>query len=136
MRVLVVATPLPGHLLPLVPLAAALRDAGHEVTVATAGPAVAACPPGLACTDVAPGLALTRLMIGFAARHPRLARGEAAGRADPRAVSALWAPVGRRMADGVAPVAERTAPDLVVHDPFAAVAAEVAGRRGVPAVVV
>lgn len=136
MRVLVVATPLPGHLLPLVPLARALRVAGHEVTVATAGAAVGACPADLPPVDVAPGLPLTRLMLAVAARHPLLARREAAGRGEPRTAGLLWAPVNAAMADGLTGLAARATPDLVLHEPFAAGAAELAARLGVPAVVV
>jgi hypothetical protein len=44
-RLLAVASPLTGHLLPLVPLARALRDAGHDVTVVTGGDGLGACPP-------------------------------------------------------------------------------------------
>jgi UDP:flavonoid glycosyltransferase YjiC (YdhE family) len=136
MRVLVVATPLPGHLLPLVPLARALRDAGHEVTVATAGAAVGVCPPDLSPVDVAPGLDLVRLMVGFAARHPLLARKEASGRGEPRTLGLLWGRVNDAMAEGLSGLTERVQPHLVLHEPFAAGAADLAARRGVPAVVV
>jgi UDP:flavonoid glycosyltransferase YjiC (YdhE family) len=40
MRVLVIAAPMVGHVLPLLPLAGAFRDAGHDVLVATAGEGV------------------------------------------------------------------------------------------------
>jgi len=136
MRVLVVATPMPGHVLPLVPLARALRDAGHAVTVATTGDALAACPDDLSPIDVVPGLRLLPLMLRFAARHPRLARAEAAGRGEPRTVGLLWGPVNERMADGVAALAAGTRPDVIVHEPFAVSAAAVAARHGVPSVVV
>src|SRR4051794_13326848 len=136
MRVLVVATPMPGHLLPLLSLAGALRDAGHEVTVATAGDALAACPPDLPGTDVAPGLTLMPFMLRFAARHPRLARAEAAGRGEARTMGLLWAPVNERMAPGLTALAEQVRPDVVVHEPFAIVAAQVAARLRVPTVVV
>ncbi|MFD2092044.1 glycosyltransferase [Blastococcus deserti] len=136
MRVLVVATPLPGHVLPLVPLARALRDAGHEVTVATAGDALTTCPGDLDPVDVAPRLRLPPLFVRFAFRHPRLARTAAAGRDEGRAAGLLWAPVNERMADGVTRLADRQAPNLIVHEPFAAAAAHAAARRGVPAVVV
>ena len=63
-RVLVVASPLTGHVLPLVPLARALQDAGHEVVVATAGDGVAACPPDVPATDVAPGLRMPPVGTG------------------------------------------------------------------------
>jgi UDP:flavonoid glycosyltransferase YjiC (YdhE family) len=136
MRVLVVATPLVGHLLPLLTLAAALREAGNEVTVATAGAAMAACPAELGSCDVAPGLRVFPLMLQFGLRHPRLARSEAKGEGNLDAVGHLWAPVNRRMAEGVAAAAERVRPDLVLHEPFAATGAEVAARREIPSVVV
>jgi len=136
MRVLVVASPLTGHVLPLVPIATALQDAGHEVLVATTGDAMAACPPELTPTDVTPGLRLMPFFLRFASRHPRLTREEMAGRAGARAAGLLWAPVNERMTGGLLDLADRFRPDLVVHEPLAAVAAEVAARRGVPAVLV
>jgi hypothetical protein len=57
-RVLVVAAPLLGHVLPLVPLAAALRDGGHEVLVAAGD--VADRAGGLPTHDRAPGFRLDR----------------------------------------------------------------------------
>ncbi|WP_089403034.1 glycosyltransferase [Geodermatophilus saharensis] len=134
MRVLVVASPLTGHVLPLVPLALALRDAGAEVTVATAGDGVAACPPELSPTDVAPGLRLGPLFGRLMLRHPRLARRELAGRGGTDAVGLLFGALGARTADGVLALADRLRPDLVVHEPLAPAGAEVAGRLGVPAV--
>ena len=136
MHVLVVATPMPGHLLPLVPLTRALRDAGHQVNVATTGDALRSCAADLPVVDVAPDLRLIRLMLRFAFAHPRMARDLNAGRDDRAAIGRLWAPVGERMVAGVAELADRVIPDLVVHEPFAVAAAEVAARRGLPAVVV
>ena len=94
MRVLVTTHPLSGHFHPLLPIARALRSAGHEVAFATApdfAPVVerlgfAALPAGrpwegdpeLAALRVellghlgpdSPALALRRLFIGWAARH-------------------------------------------------------------------
>jgi UDP:flavonoid glycosyltransferase YjiC (YdhE family) len=135
-RVLVVASPLTGHVLPLVPLGRALRDAGHAVTVATAGDGLAACPPGLDPTDVAPGLRLGPLVLRLVARHPRLARREAAGRGGTQAVGLVFGSVSERMADGVVELADHVRPDLVVHEPLAVAGAEAAARRGVPAVLV
>lgn len=136
MRVLVVATPLPGHVLPLLPLARALHDAGHEVTIATAGEALAACPAELNPCDVAPGLKVLPLMLQFGLRHPRLARSEAKGEGNLDAVGHLWAPFNQRMAPGLAAAAERANPDLVLHEPFAASGAKIAARRGIPSVAV
>ena len=70
------------------------------------------------------------------ARHPLLARREAAGRGGTRAVGLLFGAVGERMADGVVALADRVRPDLVVHEPLAVAGAEAAARRGVPAVLV
>ncbi|MGY1604461.1 nucleotide disphospho-sugar-binding domain-containing protein [Geodermatophilus sp. SYSU D00815] len=136
MRVLVVASPLPGHVLPLVPLAAALRDAGHEVVLATAADGLGAAPAGLAAEDVAPGLRIGPLFLRALSRHPRLMREEMAGRAGTRAVRILFGAVGERMADGVAELARRFGPDLVVHEPLAPAGAEAAARQRVPAVLV
>lgn len=136
MRVLVVATPLPGHVLPLLPLARALTDAGHEVAVATAGDAVAACEGMPDVVDVAPDLRLAAMFLRFAVRHPLLARSAAAGRDGGRTAGLLWAPVNARMAAGVEALADRWAPDLVLHEPFAVTGAAAATRRGVPAVLV
>jgi UDP:flavonoid glycosyltransferase YjiC (YdhE family) len=136
MRVLVVASPLTGHVLPLMPLSAALRDAGHDVLVATAGEGLGVCPPDLSVLDVAPDLRLRPLFLRVMTRHPRLAREEMAGRAGTRAVGLLFGAVGERTADGVASAARAFEPDLVVHEPLAPAGAEAAARQRVPAVLV
>src|SRR3954453_23961266 len=107
MRVLVVATPMAGHLLPLVPLARALRDAGHEGVVGTTGDPLRVCPEARAAEDVAPRLRLFPLMLPFAAAHPLLARKANAGRDDARAIGRLWAPVNQRMSGGLEALADR-----------------------------
>jgi hypothetical protein len=135
-RVLVVASPLIGHVLPLVPLALALREAGADVAVATAGDGVAVCPPELSPTDVAPGLRLGPLFGRIVLRHPRLARRELAGRGGTAAVGLLFGTLGARTADGVLALADRWRPDLVVHEPLAPAGVEAAARLGIPAVLV
>ncbi|NEM06669.1 glycosyltransferase [Geodermatophilus normandii] len=136
MRVLVVASPLTGHVLPLVPLALALRDAGAEVLVATAGDGIASCPPELSPTDVAPGLRLGPLFGRLMLRRPLLARREMAGRGGTTGVGLLFGTLGARMADGVLAAADRHRPDLVVHESLAPTGAEAAARLGVPSVLV
>ena len=136
MRVLVVASPLTGHVLPLVPLARALQDAGHTVTLATSGDGLAACPPDLSPTDVAPDLRLGPLFGRLMLTRPLLARREMAGRGGTRAVGLLFGAVSVRMADGVVALAQRYRPDLVVLEPLAVAGAEAALRCGVPAVLV
>jgi UDP:flavonoid glycosyltransferase YjiC (YdhE family) len=136
MRVLVVAAPLTGHLLPLVPIARALGHAGHEVVVGTTGDALEVCPSDLTTADVAPRLRMMPLFLRFAARHPRLARDSMAGRDEIRTGAVLWAPVSTRMAGGLRDLADRFRPDLVLHEPLAGAASDVAAHRGVPSVLV
>ncbi|MGY1714009.1 glycosyltransferase [Geodermatophilus sp. SYSU D01106] len=136
MRVLVVASPLTGHVLPLVPLALAMRDAGAEVVLATAGDGLAVCPPELSPADVAPGLRLGPLFGSLMLRHPLLARRELAGRGGTDAVGLLFGRLGARTARGVVSLAARLRPHLVVHEPLAPAGAEAAARLGVPAVLV
>ncbi|GAA0462957.1 glycosyl transferase [Paractinoplanes deccanensis] len=128
MRILVVSAPLLGHVFPLVPLARVLRDAGHDVLVATAGDALAVGQAGLAVHDVAPGLRFGPVAARVALRHPLLARSEMAGRAGTRMVGKLFAAVNERMARGLAEATARHQPALVVHEPLAV------PPRGVPAV--
>ena len=122
-RVLVVASPLVGHVLPVVPLATALQDAGHEVVVGTGGEGTRACPAGLTAVDAAPGFRMGPRVARRLLLRPRLMRAELAGRGGTRAVGLLFAVVAERMAEGVLAVADRLTPDLVVHEPLAAAGA-------------
>lgn len=138
MRVLFVASPMVGHVHPLVPLARAVRAAGHDVLLATGPEGVeAARSCGLDVGDVAPGLRIGPLFGGQALRHPLQARLSASGEErEPAFVGVLFAAVGERMADGLVAMADEWQPDLVVSEPLAAVSAIAAGRRRVPLVLV
>ena len=136
MRVLVVASPLPGHVLPVVPLATALKEAGHDVLVATAADGLGVCPPGLTTTDVAPDLQISTIFLRTMAPHPLLTRQEMAGRGGTRVVGMLFGAVGRRMADGLAAAARECGPDLVVREPLAPAGVAAAARQRVPSVLV
>lgn len=133
-RVLVVSAPLIGHVLPLLPLAAALRDAGHEVLVATAADALRAERSGLPVRDVAPMFDFGRIARAMMLRHPLIARAELAGTGGTRGAGLLFGAVNDQIADGVVAVADEWKPDLVIHEPFAVAGALAAARRGVPAV--
>jgi UDP:flavonoid glycosyltransferase YjiC (YdhE family) len=126
-----------GHVLPLMPLAAAFRDAGHDVLVATGGDGVeAARKAGLPVRDVAPGVSVGRVFGGAALRHPvhilRMARGDSG----TEGVGLAFAGMTARMADGTVELADDWRPDLVLHEGLAPVGALAAGRRGVPSVLV
>jgi UDP:flavonoid glycosyltransferase YjiC (YdhE family) len=117
-RFLLVVPPFPGHVLPLVAVAAQLRERGHEV--AWAGDPDVVPPlvgePVLACASPA-----------FPAR-PDALNGFAA-------LKFLWedvlAPLATAMAPGVEAAAREFRPDVVVADQQAFAGALVARRRGI-----
>ncbi|MCI2418051.1 DUF1205 domain-containing protein [Saccharopolyspora sp. K220] len=134
MRILVVSAPLLGHLFPLIPLARALRDVGHDVLAASAGDALAARGNEIEVEDVAPGFDFGRIARRIMMRHPLVARAEIAGDGGLRGVSRIFGAVNDEMADGVVALADRWQPDLVICEPLAASGALAAARRGVPLV--
>jgi UDP:flavonoid glycosyltransferase YjiC (YdhE family) len=133
-RVLVVSAPMLGHAFPLMPLALALRAAGHQVLVATAGDGLAVRDAGLPVEDVAPQFDFARIARCVMLRHPLIARAELAGTGGTRGVGLLFGAVNEQIADAVVAVARRWRPDLVVHEPLAVAGALAAAAVGVPAV--
>jgi len=137
MRVLFVASPMVGHVLPLVPLARAFRDAGHDVRFATAHEGVGAAEKaGLPVVDVAPGLNVIRVLLRALLPHPVLMRRELAGTGGTDAVGFSFAAFADRMADRTAALVDEWGPDLVLHEGLAPLGALAAARRGVPSVLV
>ncbi|SCG45367.1 nucleotide disphospho-sugar-binding domain-containing protein [Micromonospora halophytica] len=134
MRVLVVSAPMTGHVLPMVPLAVALRDAGHDVLVASAADGLPGPDVGLPVRDVAPRFAFGPIARSLLLRHPLLARAELAGTAGTRGAARLFGRVNDQLADGLVALARQWRPDLVVHEPLAVAGALAAARVGVPAV--
>lgn len=133
MRVLFVATPLIGHLFPMMPLALRLADSGHDVLVVTGGDAASARTGELRLESVAPPVHLPSTAARALALHPLLARRSAAGMADAHGGARVFALVNKPMVGAVTAAARRFRPDLVVHEPFAAAGAIAADRLGVPA---
>jgi UDP:flavonoid glycosyltransferase YjiC (YdhE family) len=134
MRILFVAAPLLGHLFPMVALAAAMRDAGHEMLIATGGEAVASQPSGLFVHDIAPDFDFSRSARRVLVRHPLIARAELAGTAGTRGARLLFGAINDELAPGVMLLVDSWAPDLVVYEPLAVSAAAAAARSGIPAV--
>ncbi|WP_250008879.1 glycosyltransferase [Actinoplanes sp. M2I2] len=132
MRILFVAAPLQGHLLPLVPLAAACRDAGHEVILASGG-----FPPdvlGLRTVDIGGRFSLPRSAIRAALRHPLIARAEMNGVAGHGFVGELFGRANLSLVEPLQELAERERPDLIVFESLSEAGAIVAGRLSVPSV--
>jgi UDP:flavonoid glycosyltransferase YjiC (YdhE family) len=115
MRVLVTTTSGTGHIYPVVPIARALRDAGHEVVWATA---TASCPVverfGFAVR--AAGMNGDERLAQFRERHPEvfsLAPRERRAISFPGQFAELAAPV---MAADLVAVFDEIRPELVVHE--------------------
>jgi UDP:flavonoid glycosyltransferase YjiC (YdhE family) len=127
MRIAFAANPALGHVLPLVPLATAARDAGHEVVMiggAAIGPVLAA--HGLRHVEAGP----PDLATMFAA----IGAGELTG---PRLAVAVWGRgfaevIARPMAHALIALAETWRPDLLVHDDSEQGTWIAAERLGIP----
>src|SRR4051812_12450018 len=133
-RVLVVASPLLGHVFPLVPLAVAMRAHGHDVVVATAGESLKVGSSGLPVHEIPGWTSLTRAGLRMMAFHPWLTREELRGAAGTRAVGLLFGGINERLTEGVVAAVKTLAPQLVVYEPLAAAGAVGAAVAGVPAV--
>jgi UDP:flavonoid glycosyltransferase YjiC (YdhE family) len=137
MRVLFVSTPGIGHLFPLVPLATALRAAGHEVLVVTASTGEVMANAGLHVVDVAPDLDVRRIFEQAAANaDPELferMRSDEPIR-DLNVVASVFAGVNRPLIDGTVHLAQNWRPDLIVHSQMAAAGVLAAAKIDVPAI--
>jgi UDP:flavonoid glycosyltransferase YjiC (YdhE family) len=132
MRIFFVAAPMQGHLLPLIPLAVACRDAGHEVILASGGlPGGAA---GLRMHDIGAKFSLQRSALRITLRHPRAMIGEMNGRGGTAMVGELFGRAGFDLLDPLLRLAARDRPDLIVYDSLGEAGALLAGRIGVPSV--
>lgn len=137
MRVLFMATPVPSHFAPMIPLAWALRAAGHDVLVLgqpdITSAALAAGLPAVETGDLYDAVeALTaRLPAG---RRPNQAGRAQTGDRTPFTLVWPWIMHARyMMKDHLASAAE-WGPDLVVSDPFEFSALLVGGVLKVPVV--
>ena len=128
MRVLCTAVPGSGLFLPTVPLAWALRAAGHEVLLLNNGDgARAASGAGLPVVDPLPE---RDLWAEFVAAVAGMARGDA--NRQPERGGFGW--FGEQMIDGMLPVARAFRPDLVITTAEQGAGRLVAAELGVPLV--
>ena len=114
------------------PLALALRDAGHDVVVATGGEALRVRDSGLHVEDVVhANVRFGPIALRILLTHPLVAKREMQGNGGLAFVSRMFGRVGDAMTAPLQALARNWRPDVVVHEPLA-----VAGSAlGVPSVV-
>ena len=135
MRVLVTSTPGRGHLGPLLPVATALRDAGHEVRWATAAEACETVA-GLGFAVDPAGLDVVRRRAVVADRLPRIMALPPRQRRGHLFAGFFAEAAAPAMAADVRPLVESFRPDLVVHETAELGIVPLAVERGIPHVVV
>ncbi|QYR21021.1 DUF1205 domain-containing protein [Paenibacillus sp. sptzw28] len=136
MKVLFTSFPGMGHFLPVVPLAWALRAAGHEVLVVTTDQAVKASGrAGLPAVDASPGINIMAIATGSRGADAfKNFRDPFSG--DNMARTAEWmSEVSNRMADRTILTARSWKPDLIVHTPLDAIGPLAASLLSIPSVV-
>ena len=136
MRVLFAGAPGVGHLFPLVPLARAVRELGHEVAVASMDGGEAVADSGLPFLRLAPGVDWRREIraVGRSLRPDLMQRVVNTNAADRDAFVPLAAQVNNVVADAVVELTARWRPDLVVYEYLFPAALLAAMNLGVPAV--
>ena len=135
MRVLVTTTGGVGHIYPVVPIARAYRDEGHEVVWATSGPSVRVVER-FGFVGASAGVDPDERRRRFAELHPRTFDLPPRERR-PTTFAGLFAEISAPiMATHLQAIFDEIQPDLVVHEVAEMGAAPVATSRGVPRVVV
>ena len=126
MKILFAAIPAYGHLYPLMPLALACADAGHDVTVACGKPFLGRLP--LPTIPQQPGeLELDGVFAEASRRNPGLHGAEL--------VVGMFADVtSEAVAEVLVPTLEELRPDLIVYEGMDAGAGVAASVLGIPAV--
>ncbi|MFF3936453.1 nucleotide disphospho-sugar-binding domain-containing protein [Streptomyces phaeofaciens] len=137
MRILFATTPGIGHSFPTVPLAWALRLAGHEVLFASGGDGLAVRNAGLHVEDVCPGETVVSMVQKTFAERPDLAGQYAeVDHTSFESTQRFYAVLMNRqtaMIDRYVEVAEEWKPDAVVFSSLGIGGLLAAGKLGVPA---
>jgi len=135
MRVLFVSTPGAGHVFPMVPLAWALRAAGHEVLVATTDTGLVAERAGLPVVDLAPDVDFDAVRVRMMRDEPQLAKQVLTGKlADVRMVVTAFARLSALLSDGLVAAASTWSPDLIVQSQLQGAGLVAAAKVDVPLV--
>jgi hypothetical protein len=135
LRVLLSSTPGHGHLQPMLPLARALRRAGHEVAVAVA-PEMCGRVEDAGLVALEAGRDFSGWWPELQARHPHRPWEQL----PPEDILLWFSPhlfveVGARaMLDGLSAQVERWRPDLLVHESFEFAGPLAAAMAGIPSV--
>jgi UDP:flavonoid glycosyltransferase YjiC (YdhE family) len=132
MRILVSTTPGLGHLLPMLPLARAARDRGHEVVIA-GGTSLAEVAAKAGFRHEAMGPATIGEVVDSV---PELAGLTGRRRALVTLRRVFCEGIAPAMADGVADLAERWRPDVIVHEDREFGSWVAAEQHGIPHVTV
>ncbi|MFF3887102.1 nucleotide disphospho-sugar-binding domain-containing protein [Streptomyces sp. NPDC001914] len=134
MRVLVIATPVPSHFLPLVPLLWALRSAGHEVTVLGQPDVLGAVRAGgLTGIGVGEPFDVDTMLLRNLPREQRPL--QARPRPAPELLGGygrLWWAHASALLDRYTALAEEYAPGLILADPLEYCSLIIGARLGVP----
>ncbi|MDQ6797888.1 MAG: glycosyltransferase [Actinomycetota bacterium] len=131
MRVLCTCVPGDGHFNPMLPLARAMADAGHEVAFATAD-AIAGRVEKAGFEFLPAGISLPEQLAEAARRFPTEAALLGAERFEnfvPRMLGGVAAPP---RIDDLMPIVEEWRPDMVVHDETELGGPVAAARFGIP----
>ncbi|WP_143261613.1 nucleotide disphospho-sugar-binding domain-containing protein [Allokutzneria sp. NRRL B-24872] len=138
MRVLFLPIPGIGHSFPTVPLAWALRAAGHEVLFGTAYAGVAVERAGLPVVDIGLGADQPEVFAELERRYPELnakMRGDnGAGLTDMLEAVPVFAGITEQITLPVTDLAEAWRPDVIVHGALHGAALIAAAKLGVPSV--
>jgi UDP:flavonoid glycosyltransferase YjiC (YdhE family) len=135
MRVLITCLGGAGHLFPMITTGWALRAAGHEVLLATAGSDGLVAGTGLPSAAIAPGLDLDQLKKdGKRAFRSSKDNVDMTGDLSEHPAVRFFAGLADGMADGLVELALSWRPDLVVHEPMLPIGTLAAVKAGVPAV--
>jgi UDP:flavonoid glycosyltransferase YjiC (YdhE family) len=119
----------------MVPLAWALRAAGHDVLVATTDTGLIAARAGLPVVDLAPDVDLGAVRARLVREEPQLAEQIITGRLDDvRTVAVAFARVSSLLSDGLVAAGLAWRPDLIVQSQLQGAGLVAAAKLGVPLV--